>query len=324
MPVLVIFDSGATRSFVSPEVSLGLDVPLSALEHPPEVEIVDDRAVMGSRVHCGCTLELYRVYFPIDLIPTSMRSVGVIVGIDWLSRFGGIIDCRCQQVSVQNPSGGELTIVGEGRRSGLVFCSAARARQYLHHGCSAFVAFVSAARVVDRKTVVDVPIVREFADVFQEDLPGVPPERPVEFRIDLVPGAAPIAMAPYRLAPPEMQELSTQLQELLDKGFIRPSSSPWGAPILFVKKKDWSHRMCIDYQELNKLTIKNRYPLPKIDDLFDQLRGASWFSKIDLRSGYHQMRVREKDVDKTDFRTRYGHYEFVVMPFGLTNAPATL
>ena len=125
----------------------------------------------------------------------------------------------------------------------------------------------------------------------------MPPERQVEFGIELVPGAAPITKAPYRLAPPEMQELSSQLQELLGKGFIRQSSSPWGAPILFVKKKDGSHRMCIDYQELNKLTVKNRYPPPRIDDLFNQLQGASWFSKIDLRSGYHQVRVREEDVE---------------------------
>ena len=119
-----------------------------------------------------------------------------------------------------------------------------------------------------------------------------------------------------------MQELSSQLQELLDKGFIRPSFSPWGAPILFVKKKDGSFRMCIDYRELNKLTIKNRYPLPRIDDLFDQLQGSSYYSKIDLRSGYHQLRVQEDDIPKTAFRTHYGHYEFLVMSFGLTNAPA--
>ncbi|GJW46888.1 putative reverse transcriptase domain-containing protein [Tanacetum coccineum] len=144
----------------------------------------------------------------------------------------------------------------------------------------------------------------------------------VEFTHDLIPGAAPVARAPYRLAPSEMKELSEQLQELSDKGFIRPSSSPWGAPVLFVKKKDGSFRMCIDYRELNKLTVKNRYPLPRIDDLFDQLQGSSIYSKIDLRSGYHQLRVREQDVPKTAFRTRYGHYEFQVMPFGLTNAPA--
>nr|GFC61834.1 putative reverse transcriptase domain-containing protein [Tanacetum cinerariifolium] len=153
-------------------------------------------------------------------------------------------------------------------------------------------------------------------------LPGLPPIRPVEFQIDLVPGVAPVAWAPYRLVPSEMKELAEQLKELSDKGFIRPSSSPWGAPVLFVKKKDGSFRMCIDYRELNKLTIKNRYPLPRIDDLFDQLQGSSIYSKIDLRSGYHQLRVREEDIPKTAFRTRYGHYEFQVMPFGLTNAPA--
>ncbi|GJS73254.1 putative reverse transcriptase domain-containing protein [Tanacetum coccineum] len=137
-----------------------------------------------------------------------------------------------------------------------------------------------------------------------------------------MPGVAPVARAPYRLAPSEMKELLEQLQELFDKGFIRPSSSPWGAPVLFVKKKDGSFWMCIDYWELNKLTVKNRYPLPRIDDLFDQLQGSSVYSKIDLRSGYHQLRVREEDIPKTAFRTRYGHYEFQVMPFGLTNAPA--
>ncbi|GJU26138.1 putative reverse transcriptase domain-containing protein [Tanacetum coccineum] len=174
----------------------------------------------------------------------------------------------------------------------------------------------------DEKRLEDISVVKEFPDVFPEDLPGIPPVRQVEFQIDLIPGAAPIARTPYRLAPSEMQELSNQLQELTDRGFIRPSTSPWGAPVLFVKKKDGSFRMCIDYRELNKLTIKNRYPLPRIDDLFDQLQGSSVYSKIDLRSGYHQLRVRERDIPKTAFRTRYGHYEFQVMPFGLTNAPA--
>ncbi|GJR87696.1 hypothetical protein Tco_0211707 [Tanacetum coccineum] len=172
------------------------------------------------------------------------------------------------------------------------------------------------------KQLEEVPIVQDFPEVFPEDLPGIPPTRQVEFQIDLIPGAAPVARAPYRLAPSEMKELSDQLKELSDKGFIRPSSSPWGAPVLFVKKKDGSFRMCIDYRELNKLTVKNRYPLPRIDDLFDQLQGSSIYSKIDLRSGYHQLRVREEDIPKTAFRTRYGHYEFQVMPFGLTNAPA--
>ncbi|GJT52696.1 putative reverse transcriptase domain-containing protein [Tanacetum coccineum] len=169
----------------------------------------------------------------------------------------------------------------------------------------------------DEKRLEDIPVVREFSKVFPKDLPGL-----VEFQIDLIPGAAPVARAPYRFAPSEKQELSNQLQELADRGFIRPSTSPWGAPVLFVKKKDGSFRMCIDYRELNKLTVKNRYPLPKIDELFDQLQGSSVYLKVDLRSGYHQLRVRDEDIPKTAFRTRYGHYEFQVMPFGLTNTPA--
>nr|GEU29021.1 putative reverse transcriptase domain-containing protein [Tanacetum cinerariifolium] len=145
-----------------------------------------------------------------------------------------------------------------------------------------------------------------------------------EFKIELIPGAAPVARAPYRLAPSELKELSDQLQELSEKGFIRPSSLPWGAPVLFIKKKDGSFHMCIDYQELNKLTVKNWYPLLRIDDMFDQLQGSSVYSRIDLRSGYHQLQIREEDIPVTAFRTRYGHFEFQVMPFGLTNAPAVL
>ena len=138
----------------------------------------------------------------------------------------------------------------------------------------------------------DVPVVNEFSDVFPEELPGLPPDREIEFAIELAPGTEPVSKAPYRIAPVEMKELATQLQELLDKGVIKPSVSPWGAPILFVKKKDGSMRLCIDYRELNKLTIKNKYPLPRIDDLFDQLKGAVHFSKIDLRSGYHQLKIK--------------------------------
>ncbi|GJZ88448.1 putative reverse transcriptase domain-containing protein [Tanacetum coccineum] len=154
---------------------------------------------------------------------------------------------------------------------------------------------------IEGKKLKDVPIVQDFSEVFPEDLPGLPSARPVEFQIDLIPGATPVARAPYRLAPSEMKELSEKLQELSDKGFIRPSSSPWEAPVLFVKNKEGSFRMCINYQELNKLTVKNRYPLPRIDDLFDQLQGSSIYSKIDLRSGYHQLSITlRQDFPKTD------------------------
>jgi hypothetical protein len=153
---------------------------------------------------------------------------------------------------------------------------------------------------------------------------GLPPDREVEFSIDLVPGTQSIHKAPYRMAPTELRGLKEQLQELLVRGFICPSVSPWGGPVLFVKKKDGSLRMCIDYWELNRVTMKNKYPLPRIDDLFDQLKGASKFSKIDLLSGYHQLKVREEDIPKMAIRTRYGHFEFLVFPFGLTNAPSVI
>jgi hypothetical protein len=164
-------------------------------------------------------------------------------------------------------------------------------------------------------------VVCEFPDVFPEDLPGFPPERDVEFVIELKPGTAPISRRSYRMPPNELAELKTQLQDLLEKGFIRPSSSPWGCQAIFVKKKDQTLRMCVDYRPLNEVTIKNKYPLPRIDILFDQLTGARVFSKIELRSGYHQTRIRPKDVPKTAFTTRYGLFKYLVMSFGLTNAP---
>jgi hypothetical protein len=180
----------------------------------------------------------------------------------------------------------------------------------------------SCAYVTIISSLDEIPVVCEYLDVFPDELPGMPPDRDVEFVIELQPGTAPISKRPYRMPPKELAELKTQLQELLDKGYIRPSSSPWGCPALFVKKKDGSLRMCVDYRPLNAVTIKNKYPLPRVDVLFDQLAGAKVFSKIDLRSSYHQIKIRPCDIPKTAFSTRYGLYEFLVMSFDLTNAPA--
>ncbi|GKF59230.1 putative reverse transcriptase domain-containing protein [Tanacetum coccineum] len=207
-------------------------------------------------------------------MPVELGSFDVIIGMDWLRKYHAVIVCG--EKLVQVPYGNEtLTFCrnesNNGRESRLAVISCSKAQEYMAKGCQVFLA-----------------IVRDFPEVFPEDLPGLPPARPVEFQIDLIPGVASVARAPYRLAPSEMKELSEQLQELSDKGFIRPSSSPWGAPVLFVKKKDGSFRMCIDYRELNKVTVKNRYPLPRIEDLFDQLQRSSIYSKVDLRSGYHQ------------------------------------
>ncbi|KAJ9544243.1 hypothetical protein OSB04_023950 [Centaurea solstitialis] len=322
-PALVLFDTGATWSYVSRRFCKDFQIELGNLDSPQAIDVAAEEVQVVEHVYRGCSIEIFGVRFSINLIPIPMNGVDVVVGIDWMFPNRATTDVAGQCVRIHNPSGGELVVYGKGRRISTSFCSIAKAQRYIQRGCTGFLVYAMADQAKEKKlSVAEVPVVSEFLDVFPEDLPGLPPDRQIEFGIDLVPGAAPIARAPYRLAPPELQELSEQLQELSGKGFIRPSSSPWGAPILFVKKKDGSHRMCIDYRGLNKVTIKNRYPLPRIDDLFDQLQGASWFSKIDLRSGYHQLKVKEADVHKTAFRTRYGHFEFLVMPFGLTNAPA--
>ncbi|GJS48697.1 putative reverse transcriptase domain-containing protein [Tanacetum coccineum] len=291
----VLFDLGADRSFVLTTFSTLLDVIPDTLDVSYAVELFDERITETNTMLRGCIIGLLGHPFNIDLMPIELGSFDVIIGMDWLANNHAVIVCDEKIVQVY---GERLSSI-----SGQVTKKETEVKS-------------------KEKRLEDVPIVRKFPEVFLEDLPGLPPARQVEFQIDLVPGAAPVARAPYRLAPSKMQELSAQLQELSDKGFIRPSSSPWGAPVLFVKKKDGSFWMCIDYHEQNKLTVKNRYPLPRIDNLFDQLQGSSVYSKIDLRSGYHQLRVRDEDIPKTTFRTRYGHYEFQVMPFGLTNAPA--
>jgi hypothetical protein len=159
-----------------------------------------------------------------------------------------------------------------------------------------------------------------FPDVFPKELSGMPPERKIEFAIELIPGTAPISQRAYRVSGPKLVELKKQIDELLEKGYIRPSVSPWAAPVLFVEMKDGIKRMCIDYRSLNEVTVRNKYPLSQIEDLFDQLRGASVFSKIDLRLSYHQLRIQPSDIPKTAFITKYGLYEFTVMSFGLTIA----
>ncbi|GJZ96956.1 putative reverse transcriptase domain-containing protein [Tanacetum coccineum] len=324
----ILFDSGADRSFVSTTFSTLLDITPDTLDVSYAVELADGRISETNTVLRGCTLGLLGHPFNIDLMPVELGSFDAIIGMDWLANHHAVI--VCDEKVVRIPYGDEVLIVqGDGgsrrEKSKLSIISCTKTHKYVERGCQIFLAQVTKKETGDKseeKRLEDVPTVRNFPEVFPEDLPGLPPTRQVEFQIDLVPGAAPVARAPYRLAPTELQELSTQLQELSDKGFIRPSSSPWGAPVLFVKKKDGSFWMCIDYRELNKLTVKNRYPLLRIDDLFDQLQGSRVYSKIDLRSGYHQLRVREEDIPKTAFRTRYGHYEFQVMSFGLTNAPA--
>ncbi|GJT28463.1 putative reverse transcriptase domain-containing protein [Tanacetum coccineum] len=297
----ILFDSGAEKSFVSSAFTPFIDIAPTALNTSYEVELADGKVVSTNTVLQGCTLVLLNHVFKIDLLLTQIGSFDVIVGMDWLSYHRAVIDCYEKIFRIPLPNGEFLEVQGERPEKNPRSLACIKA---------------------DEKKFDDFRVVRDFPEVFPDDLSGLPPVREIEFLINLIPGASLVVKSPYRLAPLEMLELSNQLKEIQEKGFIRLSHSPWGAPVLFVKKKDGAMRMYIDYRELNKLTIKNRYPLPRIDDLFDQLQDACCFSKIDLRSGYHQLRVREEDILKTAFRTRYGHFEFTVMPFGLTNAPA--
>jgi hypothetical protein len=244
-------------------------------------------------------LELSGRVISTNLIALRGQGIYVILGMIWMKLHMVVLDIATRLVHLYPPVNGKVT---------LHLPAVARIKASLHH-------------VVERR-LEDIHVVRDFLDVFPEKLLRMPLERAIEFKNELQPGTAPIAKAPYKMSPLELAELKIQLHDLLDKGFIYPSSSPWGCPTLFVSKKDKDLRLHVDYRPLNAVTIKNKYPLPRMDILFDQLEGAQVFSKIDLRSGYHQIKIRAEDIPKTTFTTRYKLYEYLIMPFGLTNALA--
>ena len=242
-------------------------------------------SVIVNKVYRDCLIKIQEYEFLGDLIKLSFREFDVILGMDWLSRHRAIIDCSMKRVTLRTSNDDEVIVISERSNHLSNVISAMVAREMVRKGCEAYLAYVIDT-VKARPNVSDIPIVSDFPDVFSEEFSGLPPQREIEFAIDVVPGATPASITPYRRAPLELKELKLQLQELLEKGFIRLSVSPWRGPMLFVKKKDGTLRLCVDYRKLNKLTVKNKYLLPRIDDLFDQLKGASIFSKIDLRSGY--------------------------------------
>jgi hypothetical protein len=293
----ILFDSGASHSFISSYFVETHDIPTVALKKPLLTKSP------GGHIPChlgviNIPIILSGVAFPTNLVVLNSHGIDVILEMEWLTKHRGNIACAERTVTVTNHLGMTVTC----------HIQSSLPDPTLHN--------------LKVKSPEHVPIVKEYPDVFPEELPGLSPNREIEFAIDLAPGTTPIAKRSYRMAATELVELKKQLSELEQKGYIRPSSSPWGAPVLFVKKKDGSMRLCIDYRALNEVTIKNKYPLPRIDDLFDQLKGVKHFSKIDLRYGYYQLKIRPEDVLKTALVTHYGQYEFTVMPFGLTNAPA--
>ena len=302
VPARVLFDSGASHSFVSHKFAQEQDldrVPLSRRL----VVLSPGSNMRAAHISHGNQIEIGGSSFSASLIVLGNSDIDVILGMDWLTANAAVIDCAERSVSLKIPEGHIV---------------------YSPSLTPAIQLFSLAALNDDAmEAIQSVPVVCEFPDVFPEELPGMPPDREVEFVIELEPGTAPISKRPYKMGPAELAELKRQLDEQEKLGFIQHSTSSWGSPTLFVKKRDQTDRLCVDYRALNAKTIKNKYPLPRINDLFDQLAGAVVFSKLDLRSGYHQIKIRKEDVPKTAFTTRYGLYEYTVMSFGLTNAPAT-
>nr|AAV31171.1 Putative polyprotein, identical [Solanum tuberosum] len=291
--VYALLDPGASLSFVTPYVANKFDVLLERLCEPFCVSTPVGESILAERVYCDCPVSINHKSTMADLVDLDMVDFDVISGMDWLHACYTSLDCRTRVVKFQFPN--EPVI--EWSSSSVVpkgcFISYLKARKLVSKGCVYHLVRVHDSSV-KMPPFQSVPIVREFPEVFPDDLPGIPSEREIEFGIGLIPDTRPISIPPYRMAPAELKELKEQLKDLLDK----------------------------DYRQLNKVTIKNKYPLSRIDDLFDQLQGATCFSKIDLRSGYHQLRVRGCDIPKITFRIIYGHYEFLVMSFGFTNAPA--
>ena len=278
----ILFDSGASHSFIAASCVRELGLEVETLEEPMHVSSPIGSRVSVDMICRGCELEISGILLRLDLRVMDMTEFDTILRMDWLTTHRVVIDCGHRKVTAYTQDGTRVKFQGDKHNS----LPQAVYDSRWHGQLMGWLASLTLEDEV--RWDLDLPrVVCEYEDVFPDELPGLPPSRDVDFRIELHPGTSPISMVPHRMAQVELHELKVQIQELLGKGFIRPSTSPWGTPVLFAKKKDKTLRLCIDYRQLNKATIKNWYPLPRIDDLFDQLRGARIYSKIDLSTGYH-------------------------------------
>jgi hypothetical protein len=298
-PAVILFDSGASHTFNNKNFVEKYCIHCTESREGFVIHSLGGR-IFTKEVAFHIPVTLARREFPTNMIVIKGQDIDVILGMNWLAQHKAIINTDLRTIKLSHD------------------------HEEIQLSIPVTVPAKASGRVYEAiiQEIQDILVVCKFPDVFPEDLPGLPPERDVEFVIELNPGTTHISRRSYRMPPNELAELKTQLQDFLEKGFIRPSSSPWGCPAIFVKKKDQTLRMCMDYRPLNEVTIKNKYPLPWIDILFDQLTRAQVFSKIDLWSRYHQIRIRPEDIPKIAFTTRYGLFEYLVISFGLTNAPA--
>jgi hypothetical protein len=317
-PVTILIDSGASHCYIDPKIVDRLHLEKSDLGKSSLVQLATETKRRIHDMVISYYISLNGVNINVDM--NIIGYYGILIGMDWLEKNHDILECHSKTFTCLYVDGKHRIVKGVPRPISIEEILALQLKICFRKGCHLYVAHVEYPKNTKGPSLEDLSVLQEFEDVFQE-IPRLPPRREIDFSIEIVLGVAPVSKTPYIMSTPELKELQMQLEELLKKEYIRPSVSPWGAPVIFVKKKDGTLRVCIDFRQMNKYTIKNTYLLPKIDDLFDYLRGEKIFSKIDLRIGYHQVRIKEEGIHKTSFRTRYGHYEFVVVPFGLTNAP---
>eukprot|EP00253_Pinus_taeda_P010862 PITA_10862 len=324
LSICVLIDPGATLSYISPKIVEQCKLQSEKFKNLWLVQLATGakRRVLAKVNNCSLTIAGQPIVADLNVLP--LGSYDILIGMDWLEKHWSLVNCKTKTIYYKDDHGEQQELQGIKHPVQIRPITTSQLAKCIRKKCQIYAIQVGYANQKDKTAMFgSISVVQEFVDVFPEEVLGLPPKRDVDFTIELILGVVPVSRAPYRMSVPELTELKMQLQELLDKNYIRASVSPWGAPVLFVKKKDGTFWMCFDYRQLNKLTIKNKYPLPRIDELFDQVKGATVLSKIDLRSGYHQIRIKEEDIAKKAFRTRYGQDEFVVLPFGLTNAPAT-
>ena len=323
----ILIDSGASCNFISQHLLHSLKHSPSPLPHPLSVKIPKGDPLTCTHILHNACVTIDTLTFHDSFYVLSMEGLEVVLGKPWLNKYNPDIDWPTNSMVIKTSNQEHFLVGGPNKNRHhdsitLNFISSKQAKQAMKNGDEVYLCIIKEATESSVPPQAQ-PILQEFKDVFPDELPNLPPKRKVDHAIDLEPGGKMPNLPMYRMSHKEHEELFKQLEEYTSKGFIRPSTSYCASPVLFVKKKDGTLRLCVDYRALNKITIKNRYPIPRIDDLLDSLHGARYFTKIDLRSGYHQIRIKEEDIPKTAFRTRYGLYEFVVLPFGLTNAPAT-
>ena len=347
-----LFDTGASSSFISQSFVKKNNIFQHAMATPQPIQLAATNTILTAKRSVQITIELGKYKCQMEAIVCEIKEYDIIIGMNWFRQEQPQIQWNDpRKLTINKNTKKEATIIGEvneantinvakvdGKQSIMEISSLQLKRAIRRKDTELYLAFLQPKETTEKETtsVLDEKskelqpsereLLQRYVNIFSEKLPeGLPPSRPnidhkIEFNSDVT---TPPSRPPYRLSYAELKELRIQLDKLLETGKIRPSKSPYGAPVLFTKKKNGTLRMCVDYRALNKLTIKNNYPLPRIDDLFDRLQGMKVYSKLDFTAGYHQCRIAEDDIPKTAFRTRYGHYEWVVIPFGLCNAPAT-